>query len=676
MQATSIRSRAVRIALAVSILVLGSAPALAVQHLAFSLKNGTTFHAALQPQTIDWIEVDAKGSIRTRKINTNAIQSLTMIGLSPASQQVAHVRKLLSGLSDKDFYVRENSEKQLKDAEIGGAYQALIKKFAEEKHPLDARYRLTRILATLDNSQTEFGAQFDRLVLKDGRAFLGDAKSLALNVTYRGVELVLTRADLDRIAVHARAAERKQDQPAAIDTALFYSHKNNFYTDIKNKNHIGFDDGGAGDGLPRYTDVSTRYVAKGALFSAPLPPDSYVGIAGFDLGAYSPIPSEGNSVTVIQRIKNSRLGRRFKGVLEIRFCEPGQSGVPANVTEFSACVAKSDHSRDLILEAYNSSGQIIATVEGTHTKGVFMGLRSNEPIDQITIRSNPYLRRVNRVVDLDFAIDDVCFSNPTPTRSLTPTSQIQVRTTQHDLLLANEINWPQPNTIQISVSGFTKPITLTLEDVESVCFPRQPDAPANQPAGSWKAVLQDRSVVDVALVSGGSRWNNPVLGDISTDEIIGLTARNSVIRFPQKDDFEHGKQILVFPTCRLAVDSVQWRESSLEWNQPTLLEAQLQDNDDNEEEEEGNDSPHPDFTKVALDAPFPYDIPTVWNQLPKTRDPKTGLVKLRNGQQFVVGGQRKWTVAGFDSRGISLNFGNVTKTLEWNQIESFQLPAR
>ena len=90
---------------------------------------------------------------------------------------------------------------------------------------------------------------------------------------------------------------------------------------------------------------------------------------------------------------------RFKAITEFVFCVPKQPNVPASINRFAIRAGKSDHSRDLILEAYNAEGQILATVESSNRQGVFFGVESNEPIYRIRLRSNPYLRRVNRVVD-------------------------------------------------------------------------------------------------------------------------------------------------------------------------------------------------------------------------------------------------------------------------------------
>ena len=110
----------------------------------------------------------------------------------------------------------------------------------------------------------------------------------------------------------------------------------------------------------------------------------------------------------------------------------------------------------------------------------------------------------------------------------------------------------------------------------------------------WRAILMDRSVLNVSI---GEQTTSSQFGEINKDHIAGLTSHRTTNRHPQLGDFELGNYILVFPTCRLAVDEVQWNEDKLSWSEPKLLEADLQLPDSPAQDD---DNPHPDFSSVFV----------------------------------------------------------------------------
>ena len=66
--------------------------------------------------------------------------------------------------------------------------------------------------------------------------------------------------------------------------------------------------------------------------------------------------------------------------MELRFCLPNQQSVRAGVHELGLFIARVNHSRDFIMEAYNADGQILGSVEASDQQYVFMGIKSSEPI--------------------------------------------------------------------------------------------------------------------------------------------------------------------------------------------------------------------------------------------------------------------------------------------------------
>ena len=132
---------------------------------------------------------------------------------------------------------------------------------------------------------------------------------------------------------------------------------------------------------------------------------------------------------------------------------PNQGSVAAGVMEFGMQMARVNHSRDFIVEAYNADNQLLASVESSDEPCVFSGIKSTQPIAKIRILSNPYLFRIDRAIDEDYAVDSICFSPPVPIDSLTPKDQPSVTLNNGDLLKTNKIKLSGPDAISINPVG-------------------------------------------------------------------------------------------------------------------------------------------------------------------------------------------------------------------------------
>ena len=139
---------------------------------------------------------------------------------------------------------------------------------------------------------------------------------------------------------------------------------------------------------------------------------------------------------------------------------------------------------------------------------------------------------------------------------------------------------------------------------------------------------------------------------------------------PQPGDFEQGRQVLVFPTCRFGVEELQISDTQISWSDPVVLEADLQSKGSDEDP----DSPHPSYREIDFDTRYPADIPTIWFQPPLTRPADRGLLRLRDGQQFSLGKPDAWTLGPMEAAGIQLQRNDRTEVIPWNRIESVQLP--
>jgi len=351
---------------------------------------------------------------------------------------------------------------------------------------------------------------------------------------------------------------------------------------------------------------------------------------------------------------------------------PNQTTVPAGVYEIGLFIARSNHSRDFLLEAYNVDGELLAAVEATDQSCVFSGVKANEPITKVRVLSNPYLFRLDRTPDEDFAIDSVCFSPPAPVSIPTDSRPGVIRLKNGDLLRGIEISdalnveylklidetamqslkmdahseaglgellnsvvavgtekifekalqdrlektnspelkealkkvesgWKKRpeatpknsgpgspahlnakmfNTIKIvdekSVSievSQTETMTLPLADLQTIRFANELDGSlgkdkklkigANkQGPNTWMAILKDRSAL---FIEPGEKLTSTTLNlSFNIEDLAALKCSRNPTRYPEAGDFEKGKQVLVFPTCRIPSDNLKFSADGFE----------------------------------------------------------------------------------------------------------------
>ncbi len=277
---------------------------------------------------------------------------------------------------------------------------------AESEHPeLEIRHRIKRILSKLADAELETISEFDALTLNDGTKLEGDAGNFQMKCVFRDQALTLSREDISLITRAAEIPPPVADKTTPVRVELFQQYVGQFYQPAQTL--IDFESSPSGSDLGRNTDVSNVFIPDGLIMGTDEP--GFVGISGYGF-KFKALPPKDNSVCVFKTIGN--FPQRFKGVMEFRFCLPNQPSIQAGVHELGFFIARVNHSRDFIMEAYNADGQILGCVEASDQQYVFMGIKSSEPIAFVRILANPFLFRVKRKIDEDFAVDHVCFLPP------------------------------------------------------------------------------------------------------------------------------------------------------------------------------------------------------------------------------------------------------------------------
>ncbi len=644
---------------AVAILTLGSFSGTAVLHAQTSqftidLKNGSALTVEVATPSIDWTNVHPDGQMSTQPISLDDVQRL-VISAQPASEQVANIRRLITDLGSKDYQRREAAEQALSDNKIGGPYLVLIERHVNDD-VFEVRYRINRILRELKSKN--YGdatnvATFDRLFLKSGEVLEGDAGDLKIDCTYAGRPFVLDRDQIVRL-LRAKTSDPVKQKSEPTTVKMFHQYQD-FETD--GQTVVDFETTPGGEELTKSMNVSDTFTDLGLRLG--IEGNGFVGISGYPFD-FKPLPPGGNSVCVFET--SGTFPKRFRGVFEITFCLPQQPSTSAGVNEIGLFLARVGHSRDLIMEAYNSDGHLLATVEATEDPCMFGGVKSNELITRVRVLSSPHLFRLDRKIDEDYAVDNIIFSPPQPLPYEIANGQAVVRMTNGDQFIVDKVDFLDGQ-ISFNATQLGSTMEVSLAKVAEIEFENKTQEQSSQ----WLAMLADRSVVRL----GSPKELDAIdFADVKLDkkDVVAISFASPVFRYPESADFDKGSTILVFPTCRILTQSVDFRDDEIRWDKNALkIEQPLRTLG-----KESEDDPTPTGNAVSLTDP----TPTIWYHSPVTPDSTTGKLNLTDGQQFTLGDEAGFHVTRIDKETITIARDGAHVSIPWHRVRMIKFPLK
>ena len=665
------RVRSCIIILMLAVALIASPPGIATE-LELTLESGSVLQADVSISAINWTEVQSNGEMTERRVATSDIKRL-WLSKTPASNQVAEILSLLVSLNSDRYRVREEAERQLSEPEIGGRYPKMLRQFAIGTDA-ETRYRVDRILEKISDAEASSPSEFDELELKSGRILRGDAGDFQFQcnvdgnkLTFRRNQLLMIRSpnlDLEMKLDPAKVAEPVDTQIALVSAEKFY---------LPEQTTIQLEADPLGNELGRKADISKTFIPLGLKLGSEEP--GYVGISGYGF-KFPDTPTGKNSGTVFQEFRNGDQIRykKFRGTLIVDFCAPNQPHVRAGVNEFGVHIANVEHERDFIMEAFNAAGQVIATVESGERDCPFLGIQSNQLIAEVRIRSNPFLDKLHRKIDDDFAFDSICFS--TPKRLLMGSFSVEepndrkasVRLKNGNVWVANDIEVEADGSIKISDDQFKTQSVFTPDVIDSYTFANR-DIRRRPTRRSWSMQITDGSILNV---DPRKVFRSQLVSDylIPVDQAVALWPSESLARFAHTADWDSGMKIVVIPTGRILTDGIEFSDDGYSWQ---TLDKRLQDLAPNASEAALNEDPMPDLEQVIYKEVDLDSGPTLWLQQPRTLDPKAGYVMLRDGQRLMFGEGHLFQLIERGTDSVKLKLNDRTIEIENNRIQAVQL---
>ena len=646
-------------------------------------RDGTIITANFVEPQIVWTAVSDLGKMTKQTIEVSRIQSLKLT-LEPASEQLANILKLIGQLDSEEFYVREEAEQELR--RIGKRFRSVMQR-TTSLTTVDGNYRLKRVLSSIRVSPNDkSGVDLDELVLDDGTKLSGDAGAGKFDVTFRGKTISVPRKQLSRIGRANPISKTRSERRETISTKLFHNHAE-FMKD-RDLKLIDFELKPNGVALrPLDKNISSDFVDAGLVLGSEYP-KGCVGISGaYEIKAGDK-PVGGNSICVYQSQAGARSGKRFQGVMEITFCQPGKKNIPQGVKDFGIFLSRVNHSRDFLVEAWDSMDRLIGVCESNDEPCTFCGISSSVPIAKIRVLSNPWileLRKLNapaekrgmQRVDKDFAADSIMFSKPLPIDSIKKERHFFGR--NGDMIPLNWVRVFDEDRIEFGSRNFQL-LSSSLASTNSIALKSVPKTPLSRKLKTntaWMAMLDDNSVL---------KWNpskplrSATLGkDLRREDIVAIWPDSRQPRLPLEGDFEAGKNVIVYPGCRVATPRVEFDAKGFRWSNGKLLTESL--HDDNEFKVDARPADEPDdVAPKKTDYSFDlsnvpeFEVPTIWFKQPTSIRASEGAIRLNSGEVLIYGDGAKFQLQSLDKKQILLAFDGDEISIPLSQVVSILPP--
>jgi hypothetical protein len=140
-----------------------------------------------------------------------------------------------------------------------------------------------------------------------------------------------------------------------------------------------------------------------------------------------------------------------------------------------------------------------------------------------------------------------------------------------------------------------------------------------------------------------------------------------------KSDFEKGKNVIVFPTCRIIPELISFADNGFLWDK--RAEKIIQDLRI-EGDEKDQDDPTPNMDRITYEKASAESSPTVWLKPPRSIKASQGRVILADGQQLVLNGDLKFQLVKIQEDKIAISIGKEIATIPLEQIQIIEFPDR
>lgn len=579
-------------------------------------RDGTIIKVTMPDVDLPWRRIAEDGEVTEEPVKLSRVEQLRFV-LTPATEQVAAVRRMVVQLGDGDYHKREVAQKEL--LLRGGKFRRILEQMLPRSKDFEVKWRLKEVLAEIPEGENLVGNDYDRLSIKTLEDEVhGDVGRWSLQVDYRGTKILLDRSSVLAIRDAPLGLDLSAEPTVVHMDRIVRDDDAHFPEDVV---RVDFDKAPGGEVLAVGTDVGEVYVPVGCLFQTSVK-DSFIGVQPYDVGGRS-----GGKCAATHK-------PLYQGIMTVRFCKPGNARLPAGV-RYVGFWTSHVSPEGTALQAYDARDRKIAEIKTTKHQRDFLAITTNVPIAYIKIVPDPE-------VDPDYAIDDLVFDPPKPLSEAGDPDRFSVVLTTGERLYSQGLKRNGDNATLEKLTVGAEKVELKASDIAVLVPPRLPLPVEDK--GRCFVRLDDGSILR-AEATGGltlSRFSQIV----KAERLVALWGSTANLVEPSAEDWKQGAALLLVDDA--APTTFQQWTLGEEWIESKELEL-------------------PEEQSYA-------NSPSIWFQKPAKRPEHGGLLRTSSGEEIVLDAKRGYQLKSWGNGGVVIGQGDQQWTIPLGEVSSLLMP--
>ncbi len=581
-------------------------------------RDGTILRVTVPDGPLPWHKASSDGTVTRESLPWERVDQLYLVD-TPALEKLAEIKKLLNELGANHYALRVQAHKTL--IEKGIHFRGVVEETFKNTRDPEIRWRLENVLGAMKNDAEPTQFNYDLVTLSGGGEELeGDVGDWELEVGYRGTKVKIDRKNVCRInRVSMPVDEPEGGGLGRVET--FAEDNDEFFP--KNVTRIHFDRGPGGELMVPGRDIKEMFVPLGCTLHSEVPnvPDSFISVEDYNV--------KGRSGKFCAATHDPL----YQGTIVVRFCLPGNAGVPAGVHTVGFWTAYIEP-QGTALEAYDVHDRLIGVTKTRVRGNDFLALKSKTPIAYIKV--TPDLE-----IDEDHAIDDLFFDPPVTLAEATDPDWLTVLLTSGERIKCRSFEKAGERLamkeLSVGIDSVELPLTEVLSIMPATKSAKRPDVTTTD----CTVLLEDGSIL---RAHGGEALKSAAGEAIPTDKLVALWGFGSSITVPEDEAWPETGALLV-ERDKVYKKLPMWKLGE-KWIEAPELEL----------------------------FDFSYsDSPIIWFKKPTDPPKGAGVLRRTNGEEYVLD-KDAYAIADWSAEKVTLRRDKTEITVPFEEVLSLRLP--
>jgi len=581
-------------------------------------RDGTILRVTLPDEPLPWHRATRDGTVTREPMPWANVHQLYLV-TTPALEKLAEIKGLLNRLASNRYAERVEAHKKL--IEKGIHFRGVVEQVFKTTGDPEVKWRLENVLAAMEQDVEPAQYNYDLITRSSGEELEGDVGELRLEGDFRGTKIPIHRENVCRINISSPADDVAVGPMLGRAEAIEEDRDELF---PKNVTRINFDRGPNGEHTMVGKDIRDLYVPLGVTLHSEMPgyPDAFISVEEYNVKGRSGVKCAATHDPL------------YQGTIVVRFCLPGNSGVPAGVHYVGFWVAYIEKD-GTTLEAYDVHDRLIGSVNTSVRGNDFLALKSRTPIAYIKVVPNVE-------IDEDHAIDDLVFDPPVTLAEASDPRWLTVLLTTGERIKCEGLQREGDKLTLNDLSINVKQVEVPMEEVASIMPATESAHAPDVITTDCKVLLDDGSIV---RAHGGTTLKTAGGEAIPTEKLVALWGFGSSLTLPEDDAWPDEGALLI--------------------------------------EDEGVYKRLPDWKlgEKWVEAPqlalfdFNYsDSPVIWFQRPPKTTERAGILRRAGGEEYVLHETANYQLVDWSSEKVTLRHGKTELEIPFKQVLTLRLP--